>query len=262
MHNFMEKLDYTYNPFGAKILIKHTKSFATYANENASMELFLIYILSANHPDKDDIKMNLAEIFSDDKNKYAEKFISAMKSDVGDKIFDPQNYEIYFGQMAYCRMADNALCYFKDILSEVVLKRPEIIKSSEKEPLDYILSFKDMESLLVALSEKKIKQLFYGKFIDIKKFFLDKLGIELFENQTIENNFVQFIKQRNIIVHNRGIINQEFIDEFKNCGFTLGHSLYFKYENLSIINKEISNIISEIDLKVRNKFDLEAISVL
>lgn len=257
----MENKDFIYNKFGTKILIKHTKSFKTYSEENANMELFLIYILFANHSNKDEIKKTITTVVYSEGNKISERFIETLNNDIGDSIFDIKNYEIYFSQMAYSRLVDNALCYFKDILSEVVLKKPEILKSSEKEPLDYILSFNSMESLLIDLSEKKIKQLFYGKFSDIKKFFLDKLGIELFKNTIEEKNFNQFIKQRNLIVHNRGIVNQEFLDEFKNTHLKIGNGLYFKFETLSMLNKEITNLIVDIDIKVREKFKLETIDI-
>lgn len=253
--------DYIFNQFGAKVLIKSTESFRTYSVENTNMELFLIFILYANHSNKEDIKTYLADVVHIDGNPISKKFVESLKSEFGNEIFDIKNYEVYFSQMAYSRMVDNALCYFKDILSEVVLKRPEILKSSEKEPLDYILSFKDMESLLIDLSEKKIKQLFYGNFSDIKKFFNDKLGIELFEDIKIENSFNQFIKQRNIIVHNRGIVNQEYLNEFKDSKLKLGNGLYFKFEALSVINKEISNLLVDIEIKVRKKFKLKTVEL-
>lgn len=75
----------------------------------------------------------------------------------------------------------------------------------------------------------------------------------------MERNFTQLIKQRNLIVHNRGIISEEFASEFEN--FSVGHTLYFEYQNLSIINVTIGNVIAEIDLQLRRKFNLDFLEI-
>ena len=149
-------------------------------------------------------------------------------------------------------------CYFKDVLSEVVVKEPRVLKSSkEKESYDFMLSFGTIEELKKALSDKKIKELFYGSIEDIKKYFLDRLGIKLFDNDTDEKDFSMVIKQRNLIVHNRGIITQELADEFPVFKELVGQQLLFKYDQLSIINGLINNLIIEVDIKLRKKFNLE-----
>ena len=164
--------------------------------------------------------------------------------------------------MAFCRIVDNALCYFKDVLSEVVLKEPRVLSSSkEKESYDFMLSFNTIEELRQAISDKKIKELFYGNIEDIKKYFLDRLGIKLFDNENDEKDFSMAIKQRNLIVHNRAIITQEFANEFPIYKENVGQYLLFKYERLSVINGLINNLIIDIDIKLRDKFNLTTIEV-
>ena len=92
----------------------------------------------------------------------------------------------------------------------------------------------------------------------------DSLGIKLFQNDKEENEFNQFIKQRNIIVHNRGIISKEFSKEFstEEVKYIEGQKLNFNYEQLSMINGAIMNFISELDLMICKKFKLETIKVL
>lgn len=165
------KQEYVINNFGAKVLLKHTQSFKTFSNESANLEMFLTYILLADYDSKDEIKKYLIDtLCSGQNNIVSEKLSAYLNSDQSNDIFNPKTYEVYFSQMAYTRLTDNALCYFKDVLSEVVRKKPEVLKSSEKESYEYILSFQNMEDLIIDLSEKKIKQLFYGSISDIKKF--------------------------------------------------------------------------------------------
>ncbi len=120
-----------------------------------------------------------------------------------------------------------------------------------------------MEDLIEDITEKNIEKLFYGSIDDIKKFFSDRLGIQLFENEIVEKNFEQFIKQRNLIVHNRGIISKEFAKDFSNEHVTYnpGNILVFSYENLSNINGAMTNLIADLDIKISEKFKLETLKL-
>ena len=251
--------DIVLSKFRTKVLLKKTASYRTFINESANLEFMLMFILFAEHNNKDKLKSQLTELFKEEKPSIiSEKLETFFKSEDSDAIFDLDSYELYFGQMAYCRIVDNALCYFKDILSEVVLKEPDVLKSSkEKESYDFILSFGTIEELKKALSDKKIKELFYGSIEDIKKYFINRLGIKLFDKESDEKEFSMVIKQRNLIVHNRGTITQDLADEFPAFKEIVGQQLLFKYEQLSIINGIINNIIVELDIRLREKFDLE-----
>ncbi len=255
--------DIVINKTGVKVLLRNTTSYKTFIEESVNLEFMLIFILFAEHNDKGKLKNQLVEVFKEEKpNVASEKLEKFLQSEQSDAIFDINNYELYFGQMAYCRIVDNALCYFKDALSEVVVKEPRVLKSSkEKESYDFMLSFNNISELRKALSDKKIKELFYGSIEDIKKYFLDRLGIKLFDNEKDEKDFSLAVKQRNLIVHNRGIITQEFADEFPAFKEIVGQNLLFKYERLSIINGLINNLIIDIDIKLREKFDLTTFEV-
>ncbi len=253
-----QKSDIVVNKFGAKVLLRNTASYKVFIEEVASLELMLMFMLFAEHNDKDKVKSELAEFFKEEEpNIASEALIKFLKSEQADGIFKVETYELYFGQMAYSRIVDNALCYFKDILSEVVRKEPRILKSSkEHETYDFILSFETIDELIIALSDKKIKELFYKGIEDIKKFFQSRLGIDIFENEQDEKDFSMVIKQRNIIVHNRGIISQELADEFPVYKELVGRKIMFHYDKLSIINKLINNLIIEVDIKLREKYGL------
>ena len=255
--------DIIINKFETKVLLRYTASYDTFINESVNLEFMLAFLLFAEHNDKKKLKKEIIEIFKEEKpNIIYEKLESFFESENSNIIFDLNSYELYFGQMAYCRIVDNALSYFKEILREVVIKEPKIIKSSkEKERYDFILSFETIEDLRKALTDKKIKELFYGSIEHIKKFFKNNLGINLFDNNRDEDDFSMVIKQRNLIVHNRGIITQEFADEFPIYEKMVGKQLLFKYAQLSVINGIINNIIVDIDIKLREKFNLEIIEI-
>jgi hypothetical protein len=217
-------------------------------------------VASAEHPEKENIKDFFNKNYTKEGGVDSEIINNFLKSGSFDNIFDLENYDVYLGQMTYSRSIDNALCYFKDILVEVIIKKPEILKSNEKESIEYILSFKSIEELTKDLIERKINELFYGGIKDIKAFFKKKLNIEMFKDKESEDNFNQLIKQRNLIVHNRGIISKEFASEFPTHKDLIGKRLNFTFDNLTMISIILNNIIVEIDVTLRKKFNLNETS--
>ena len=253
---------YHLNKFGVKILKEGTQSFRTFSVETVNLDFFLIYILFAETSMEDvaEKKDFLKLLYEHPGSEDLIAFIESSKSDI---IFSAKTYENYFGQMAYTRITDNVLSYFKDVLVEVIKSKPQILKSKETETLEYIFSFSSMEQLIENITEKNIEKLFYGSITDIKKFFSDKLGIELFQTAIEEKNFDQFVKQRNLIVHNRGIITKEFSKQFssEHGSWEVGNTLTFTYENLSNINGVMTNLMVDLDLAICEKFNLNTVEL-
>jgi len=251
--------DIVINRFGAKVLQKFTSSYRIFIEEATNLDLILIFILSAEHKNKTKIKNDLLTNVLEEKepNAASNAFNMYLISEKSDEIFKAENYEVFFGQMAYSRIVDNALCYLKDILSEVVKREPKTLKSlKEQKTHDFILSFSTIEELIKAISDKKIKELFYKGVDDIKKFFKSHLNVDIFENEQDEKDFSMIVKQRNIIVHNRGIISQELTDEFPFYKEKVGNKMIFGYRDISVANKIINNLIVDLDIKLREKYAL------
>ena len=169
-------------------------------------------------------------------------------------------YESHLSRMMYIRAIDNFTTYFKDVLAEIVIKKPQILKSKDQERLDFILEHDTMENLLKSISEKKITELFYSGFTDIQKYFNDRLGIKMFEDEIRTAEINLLIKQRNLAVHNRGKISKEFITEFPNEDFIEGLFLSFKFDYVSRINDILYNIINNLDAKLSVKFNLDQVN--
>jgi hypothetical protein len=207
----------------------------------------------------EDARKRLIDLYSEPGNELAEALVDYLKNADLKKLFDSRTYEVYYGQMAFARTVDNFITYFRDLLAEVVNKRPDILKSKDQEKLDFILKFDNMEELRNAIAEKKIEELFYKGILDIDKFFKDRLGIQLFKTEKDLNEANILIKKRNVIVHNRGRITKQFLKEFPNPTFNEGDYLIFSYEDLSQIYVVLNNFLVHIDTEVSSKFELELV---
>lgn len=251
------------NKFGAKVLDKATQSLIHFNNEIEQTEFLMFFIFIGNEyisENKEQARKILIDAYEDPTNEISIKLVEFFKTDKADQLFDSDFYARHFSQMAYSRAIDNFITYFKDILAEVVLKKPQILKSKDTERLDFILGHDNFEDLLKAISEKKIEELFYKGITDIEKFFLDRLGINLFKDNETSTTINRLIKQRNLIVHNRGRISKEFANEFKDDNYEIGLYLVFNYDDISQVNLFLSNYLVDLDTEISGKFKLDLLT--
>lgn len=251
------------NKHGALVPEKTTNSFLQFDNENALTEHLMFYILIGGMyiaEDKELGKSILIDIHEDPDNEISKKLVEKLKTETTDKLLESSFYERHFSQMAFSRSIDNLITYFKDILAEVVIKEPRILKSKEHERLDFILDYHRMEDLIKAISEKKIEELFYKGINDIESFFEDRLKIQIFKDDDAKKTINKLIKQRNIIVHNRGKISKEFAKEFPEFSSYLGQYITFSYKDISRINLYLNNYLVELDLMIASKYKLDLLN--
>ncbi|MCW3071307.1 MAG: hypothetical protein JWO44_1197 [Bacteroidetes bacterium] len=256
---------YTKNKFGAVILKKGTIAYHNFNAELQQSELFQLTTGLATsfmtEENKETARTNLIEIYSDPKNKASVRLVKAIEVMDMDLVFDVFQYEQFYSQMQYARSVDNIITYFKDILAEVVSERPEILKSSEVERLDFILQFETMEEFVDAMVEKKTEELFYRGIDKIEEFFINKLNLKLFKSDIEKNAFNLIIKNRNLIVHNRGRVNSQFLKEFPFLKFEKGQFLRYAFQDLADLSVALTNIAGHLDYEIAKKYKLKRIKI-
>jgi hypothetical protein len=91
---------------------------------------------------------------------------------------------------------------------------------------------------------------------DLHGYLSDRLGFSLFEEDEKLEAAVHMVEIRNIIVHNRAVVNRRFLSRVPESQARLG-------ERLEIVGKEVSNAIrslgescSDIDVRAASKFGL------
>ena len=234
-----------------------TQSFLNFTKELEQFDFLISFLKLGNNYISDnlpDAKKKLMEIYKKDGED-----LEFFKNN-SERLLQIDFYEQNLSRIIYVRAIDNFINYFKDILAEIVLKKPEVLKSKDQERIDFIIEHQTMEDLIKSISEKKIEELFYKGLKEIIKFFNDRLGITLFSDKKREKEINLLVKQRNLVVHNRGKINKEIIREFPEEHFLENYYLDFKFDYVIGINKILYQLINELDFKLSKKFDLYQIS--
>lgn len=233
---------------------KASQSFINAAVEFEKIERILLYFKVGNYFINLDL-LNSTKKLKDFNNELEIPYELDIKQEK--EFLEIKYYENTLSTMMYVKTIDNFINYFKEILSEIVIRDPRILTSKETERLDFILSFDTYENLINAITEKKIEALFYLGLGDIQKYFSEKLGVEIFKENFNQINLL--LKQRNLAVHNRSKISKDFVRQFPNDNFTENAYLDFKFDYVEKIVQALYKIINELDFQLSEKFKINQI---
>lgn len=105
------------------------------------------------------------------------------------------------------------------------------------------------------LESIKIKNISYAKINKIKECFKE-IKIEL----CLDDNMLWFdeiVKNRNLIVHNRGVVNEEYLKTFPNSKFQVGEEILFSYQDISNFYVKLTNFVASLDIRLAQEFSLD-----
>ncbi len=149
----------------------------------------------------------LVDVANNEKER--EKLLKEWESRTG-PIDELKKHRQFLIEITLVRHIENYLNYISSLLKEIFIQRPETLRSSEKIDLEIALKHDSISDLVRTVAEKKVESLSYSSFQDLYNFFKDRFNLVMFEDNNIPD-VVDAIETRNIVVHNRCVINQQFI---------------------------------------------------
>ncbi|MCX5998039.1 MAG: hypothetical protein NTU41_00185 [Chloroflexi bacterium] len=106
--------------------------------------------------------------------------------------------------------------YLVDIVRDILLVRPDALKSQRPLTAETVLSLGERQKIVSYLAEIEVDELLYKSFPDVIRYFDKKFNIELSASGVASAKIVEIMATRNIHVHNRGFVNQRYLDLVKN----------------------------------------------
>ncbi len=164
------------------------------------------------------------------------------------------------GQMLFCRGVDSFLVYLSDLLTLIFTAEPNILKSNEKISIEFILDHVRAGDLISAIVEKKVTELSFQGTEDLYRFFEEKLKLPLCTNPDDFKRLALFNDMRNIITHNRGIVNQIFKQKQPDHPSQLGAQIVFKdHSEAGELIGSLVYLARHLDARAATKFKLPTI---
>jgi hypothetical protein len=159
-------------------------------------------------------------------------------------------------EMMAVRGTDNFLTYLSELLALIFTSRPETLRSAETVRLDEILQHKTMDDLVKRLAERRVERLSYQGMKDLQKDLSEKLSFEIFTSSETLARAVQIIEVRNLLVHNRGIVNATFQTRTGTSARAIGGVLEMRPRSVVDDLDFLAKSVVDIDERAAQKFAL------
>ena len=166
-------------------------------------------------------------------------------------------------EMMLCRLVDNFQTYITEILTEIYSIHPDLlVQSGIKLQLtaDNVFSAGSLEELRGRVIERHVRGLIYENFAKLVKTLADptQLKFKLFTRKYAIVIASDFFEVRNLLVHNRGVINHTFLDRVQKLqNVQLGQRPNVDPRYLNIAANFFFHHASEIDKRAVKQFKLE-----
>ena len=159
------------------------------------------------------------------------------------------------------RVVDNFLCYITDLLALIYKQRPEMLRSSEQERIDFILQYDSMDELRFALAEKRVERLAYLGLRDLAEHLSAQMNFDLFAEKHQLTHAALLVEYRNLLVHNRGIVSSTSVKRFPVLSEQKGKRLSLSPQIVRDYRKFLENAVFDIDLRAAVKYSLPVIPI-
>lgn len=211
--------------------------------------------------EQDDLAEETGEMPDDDPNEIDDP-VELMKVNPGPltKVYRRSRQSLL--QMLFARAVDNFETYLVSVIREALRKRPEILSKSTYPALtmEIILDHLTIDSLVHDLIESKVNDLSYRGFPDLTDWCQDR-GIPLIVPLGKSDEVSELIATRNVIAHNRGIVDRKYLRSVKAPNFKLGDIRSFDNNTLLASISLLNRVVDATDKAIVTNFGLETVEV-
>jgi len=150
-------------------------------------------------------------------------------------------------QLVFQRLIDNFLSYISDLLRLIFATRPEALRSSETVRLEEILRYETMDELMRFLVERRVERLAYLSVRDLASDLSSLLGVKLFEEAEELQKTVELVAIRNLVAHNRGVVNARFLRLVPTYRKSEGEEIWLDADDYFEATEFLDNVARRID---------------
>jgi hypothetical protein len=150
----------------------------------------------------------------------------------------------------FSNVVDNFQTYLAEILYQIFETKPEIF-SGKQIPAKWLFDEPDLDSLKRRLIEKNILDLGYKSIDDLVQYFENNHSIEMVNGEFAKIRLSLIIQIRNLIAHNRGVVNSVFVFKTGTKRLSLGD--YVRQYDPIYTNRWLTSVAQNLDAQVVSK---------
>lgn len=154
------------------------------------------------------------------------------------------------------RVVDRALTYVSSSLHAVFRKYPASAQAKEKVDLTFVARFTSIDELLEAMLERRVHELSYRSLSDLDEYFQTTLKFSLFSADEQRKRAVRLVAERNLLIHNRGIVNRIFLERTNDSSLAIGDRIQYDAEAAMSELEFLLDWVCDLDIRLIEKFGL------
>lgn len=162
-------------------------------------------------------------------------------------------HEAAFSEMTFCRAVDLFSIFLDDLLLFILKSQPQSLKSNEKLTTEEVISCSNMSDVLDMIAQKKVREISYKSIKDRLIYFDENLGFNLDLTSNHIKDIILLHECRNLLVHNRGVVNSVFRRKVGECTLQEGDAIEVDTELFSTSVQCLSNAVKTIDRDITKK---------
>ena len=160
-------------------------------------------------------------------------------------------------EMVFCRGVNSFLTYLADLMTLIYEKYPKKLPSKKPTTYGFCIEHHMAGDLISALAEQTVME--HQNPDDLAEYFKKNLDLVLFTKDTDAANVARCVDIRNIITHNRGIVNRFFLQRNPQFADDLGKRVVVGRKDSQEMLGTLGYCARQLDVRAREKFWLVTI---
>jgi hypothetical protein len=170
-----------------------------------------------------------------------------------------ETHSIVLEEMVFCRGVNSFLTYLADLMTLIYGKYPKKLPADKQTTYGYCIDHHLAGDLVTALAEQTVMELTHQRPDALAKYFKKNLDLGLFTKDADSTNAALCVDIRNVITHNRGIINRFFIQRNPRFANDIGKRVVLgEHERFEMLGG-LGYCARQLDIRAIKKFGLETI---
>lgn len=159
-------------------------------------------------------------------------------------------------EMFLGRLVDNFQTYLVDLVRAVLHAKPAMLSTRQQTlTLEELLKYDRIEELVHAIIERRVTALAYEGFGDLQSWCAER-GLQIQVPAGQSHAVIELIATRNVIAHNRGLVDEKYLRTVPSARFNLGEVRRLEVDDLLNALALLHRIVADTDRLAAEKFQL------
>lgn len=138
--------------------------------------------------------------------------------------------------------------YIKDLIRNIYLENKDILEKTDKKlTYERIFSFTSLDELYEYVIDRECEKVGYLSYEELCEYLTKKLCLNLFNVEDLKDDMIEICELRNILVHNKGIMNEKFIKKVRKDRYSQGQKIEIDRDLMIRSINMIHEVVTRLD---------------